>query len=527
MAAADAGGSGGAGGARRDAPTVLDREGLSAWRPPFALGAGEELAFPDAIARIEAAVRLGIDPSLEPERALLEELGHPERAYRCLQVVGTNGKTSTARYTAALLHARGLKTGLYTSPHLVDYTERVEVDGAPVSHADFALGVSWALAAWKRLEGRGDPAAASGVTEFELLTAAALVMYALAGAEAAVLEVGLGGRWDATSAVRTCACAVTGIGMDHMALLGDTLAEIAGEKAGVIHAGVPCVLGVNAVRPREVADVMLGRCAEQGVVPVAVVQQGGDAPQGRGAAAPGAPSAPASDAPAGPAPASSAGLAPDVPRCDFRVVSAPHALGQELVVDVSVEVPARAGSPAFAASYPGVVLRAPIYQAQNVACALALATVAAGEALPADMARAAVSRCPVPGRFEVLRVDPLVVVDACHNPQSARAFADAVRMQEPDARKRPTLLFGALADKDWRGITRVLAPLFPDIVVTQSSSPRALPARELAAEVKAVTGTAPKVVPDAELAVQGLAGSSFVCCGTITLVGQVVGLLGR
>lgn len=513
--------------AQRVAATVLDQEGLTAWQPPFVLEEQQLLSFDEAIAHIESAVRLGIDPSLESIRALLAELGHPEHAFRSVQVAGTNGKTSTSRYTAALLRACGLKTGLYTSPHLVDYTERVEVDGAAVSHDDFARGISWALAGWARLEDRKDPAAASGVTEFELLTAAALVMYALAGVKAVVLEVGLGGRWDATSAVETCACAITGIGMDHMALLGDTLAKIATEKAGVIHTGAPCVLGTNAVRPQEVLDVMLARCAEKNVVPVAVVQQGPQEVTGEQGKVNKQESFSPGFSPASPDLAlnNAPELASDMPQCIFHVVSAPHALGQELIEDVTVQVPARAGRQAFVAIYPAVALRAPIYQAQNVACALALATAAAGEALPIEEARDAIAHCRVPGRFEILRADPLIIVDACHNPQSAQAFASAVQMQEPDVSKRPTLLFGALADKDWKGIADIIAPLFPSIVVTQSSSPRALPALELAKYVKRVTGIAPKVVPSAAQAVDELKDGSFVCCGTITLVGEVVGLL--
>ena len=188
------------------------------WASPFALQAAERLPFAQAIECIEASLRFGIDPSLAPICCLLAELGHPEYSYECVQVAGTNGKTSTSRYTAALLHAQGRKVGLYTSPHLVSYTERVEVDGEPVGEELFALGVSYALAAWERIAARDEDMRAQGVTEFELLTAAALVMYALEDVNYAVLEVGLGGRWDATSAVPTVGCALTGVALDHTAI---------------------------------------------------------------------------------------------------------------------------------------------------------------------------------------------------------------------------------------------------------------------------------------------------------------------
>ncbi len=498
------------------------------WAPPFSLGQGQDLPFDEAIARIEDARRLGIDPSLDPIRALLEELGHPERAYRCVQVAGTNGKTSTSRYTAALLRGAGHRVGLYTSPHLVSYTERVEVDGAVMGEEPFASGVSWALAAWDRVRARGDAAARLGVTEFELLTAAALVMYAQAGVDVAVLEVGLGGRWDATSAVDTCACAITGIGLDHTGILGDTLEAIAREKAAVIRHGVPCVLGTNAVRPQEVLDVMLDRCGDQGVVPTGLVDA----------------DTPAEDLP------SRLGV---IPRAAFAITKRPSHLADELRLTCLVqaflpgESSGKAGAGAGVAGaddktggglrkavpdativeclYTQICLNAPAYQAQNVACALVLATLVHGKPLDLGPARAAIAACPTPGRFDLVGTDPLVVLDACHNPQSAAAFAQAVRDAEPDRSKRPTLLLGALADKDHRGIVHEVAPLFDRIMVTQSGSERACPAEDLAAEVAEETGVDPVVCPNVQEALDLMDGQPFVCCGTITLIGEVRGLL--
>lgn len=471
---------------------------MAPWSAPFALAPGESLNFSDAIERVEAALRLGIDPSLDPIRALLEELGHPEAHFAAVQVAGTNGKTSTARFTAALLAGEGLRCGLYTSPHLVDYTERIEVDGHPVSRAAFARGISWALAAWARIVERGDEVAAQGCTEFELLTAAALVVFAEMGVEMVVLEVGLGGRWDATSAVPTIGAAVMGIGLDHTHILGDTLEAIAAEKAPVLHAGGVAVLGTHAVRPPEVLAVMLGRCREEGVIPSLVVDGAtGDE-----------------------------GLSAELPRTVFVVHHRPACLGDDLVFDVRVAVPVAGAGPVVDAVYEDVRLTGPAYQAQNVACALALATGVLGRPLCEESARRSIAECRVPGRFEVVCKDPLVMVDACHNPQSAEAFAGAVVDAEPDRARRPLLLLGALADKDYRGIVEVVAPLFERIAVTQSSSERAVAARDLAIEVQRVTGVPPVAIyEDANAAVLDLCGESFVGCGTITLIGELAALL--
>lgn len=515
------------------------------WVPPFALRADQELGYDEAVTRVTAALCFGIDLTLETTQEIMAELGHPEHSFRSVQVAGTNGKTSTSRYTAALLGGEGLRVGLYTSPHLVSYAERMEVGGRPVSEAVFARGVSWALAAWERVQARNAEMARLGCTEFELLTAAAMVVFAEAGVEVAVLEVGLGGRWDATSAVKTCGCCVTGIGLDHMKILGDTLGAIAGEKAAVIHAGSPCVLGPDAVRPAEVRDVMLARCAEQGVTPtiVAVEDAVGEGREGEGADS-------------GPAGATRAG---GLPQTHVRVTQWPGELGDELACDVEVcvrvgEGEALAGAPEgdlprtgapsagadgrpaaggrlVRASYLGVRLVAPSYQAANLGCALSLATALVGRPLGIETARRALASCPTPGRFEVVRRNPLVLLDACHNPQSAEAFARALVQVAPERAARPTLLFATLADKDYRGIVRVIAPLFERIVVTQSDSPRALLAEELAAEVRELCGTpeqggpALTVIPDAGKALEALASEPFVCCGTITLIGEVKGLL--
>ena len=229
-----------------------------------------ELSYEEALGVVTGALRFGIEPLLETVEDMLAELADPDLAFECVQIAGTNGKTSTARYTAAILAGEGLRVALYTSPELVSYTERMEIGGVPVSEEAFAHGVAAARVAGERVNARR---AAAGerpydVTEFDLLTVAAMVVFAEAGVDVVVLECGLGGRWDATSAAKSIrAVAVTGIGLDHMRVLGDTLEEIAGEKAAIIKPGRTCVLGAGTAEPESVSDVFLARAREAGVTP--------------------------------------------------------------------------------------------------------------------------------------------------------------------------------------------------------------------------------------------------------------------
>jgi dihydrofolate synthase/folylpolyglutamate synthase len=200
--------------------------------------------YTEAIEALERALVFGIHPSLDGIRALTDALGRPQGSFTSVQVTGTNGKTSTARLAAALLAGEGRRVGLYTSPHLDRYPERIEVDGAVVSDADFAAAVGAALGASERLR-PGMIGEAEGFTEFELLTASALWCFRERQVDVAVLEVGMGGTWDATSVVSPAVAVITGVGLDHMAVLGDTLEKIAAEKAGIFKPGQRVVIGAS------------------------------------------------------------------------------------------------------------------------------------------------------------------------------------------------------------------------------------------------------------------------------------------
>lgn len=456
------------------------------------------ISYEEALALVHRALRFGIEPLLETVEDMLRELGNPDLAFECVQVAGTNGKTSTARYTAAILAGEGLRVALYTSPELVSYTERMEIGGAPVSEEAFAHGVSAAHVAGERVNARR---AAAGlhpydVTEFDTLTVAAMVVFAEAGVDVAVLECGMGGRWDATSAAKSIrTVAVTGIGLDHTRVLGDTLEKIAGEKAAIIRRGRACVLGVGTATPASVEDVLLGQARTEGVEPVLL--RPADPADAAGEMQPG-----------------SLREHIGLPRASYRITKRPHRLGAPL--EFTVTTPR--------ATYAELACLKPAYQAANVACAVALAEAHLGRALDAEALFTSVVRCPTPGRFQLLRPDLPVLVDACHNPQSVSAFLSAVADIAPVRDARPTLLAAVLADKDVEGIVGLLADAFPRVAVTQTASPRALPAEKLAVAFREAGAEVVGTYPSVAQAASALCGESYAACGSITLAGELMGL---
>lgn len=466
------------------------------YQVPFAPPA---LDYDEALRRLHATRKLGIQPMLETVVDMLAACGNPDLRYRCLQVAGTNGKTSTSRYTAAILGGCGLRTALYTSPELVSYTERMEVDGRPVSRTTFAHGLSVAFEAGRRVNEarRAQGLRPYDVTEFDLLTVAALVVFAEAGVEAAVLEVGMGGRWDATSAAGgICAVAVTGVGLDHTRILGDSLEAIAAEKAAVIQAGRSCVLGVGTATPESVEDVFLAQCAREGVEPVLLRAQ--RAEDAVGAMHPGVPRAHDERA-----------------HASYVVDERPTRIGGELVLSVTTPQ----------ATYTGLRVVKPAFQAANIACAITLCEAFLARPLDERALRPSLAACPTPGRFDVVRTDPILLIDACHNPQSVETFLSAIRAIAPTVGERPALLAAVLADKDVEGIVGLLAREFPLVYTTRTRSPRALVATELAEAFERAGATVAGSIDTVEEALDALAGVPLVACGSITLAGEVAGAL--
>ena len=444
------------------------------------------MTFTDALAALRRALAFGINPSLVGVTQLCAALGDPQNGFASVQVTGTNGKTSTARLTAALLRAEGVRTGLYTSPELERYPERIEIDGEIVSDADFALALSATLSAAAVLRGDAAIGTAEGFTEFELLTAAALWLFRERGVEIAVLEVGLGGRWDATSVVSPSVAVITGVGLDHTGILGDTLEAIAAEKAAIIRPATAPILGPGTVG---VESVFIARAEALSTHARAVRLHGAPTPVA------------------------------EALTVRFVMTARPTAPGGATVVDVR----------GIHGEYPRLSMTGPAYQAANIATAVATAEAALGRVLDAARIRRALAGITMPGRFELIGTAPPLLIDASHNPQAAAALAGAIRDAFPDSTRRPTLLLGILADKDARGIVEALSPVAGAIVVTQSSSARALPADELAALVRDVTGTSPQAVyatvAQALAEVRHTATYGLVVTGSVTTAGEARGIV--
>lgn len=438
------------------------------------------LTYAQALEVLKTAERFGIHPSLEGIGVLADTLGRPQDSYACIQVTGTNGKSSTTRMIAALLEAHGVRTGAYTSPELESLTERIEISGAPVSEEDFARGIEAARDARTNAVALDtlDPTTAD--TQFELLTAGALWLFRDAGVDVACLEVGMGGRWDATSVVSPAVSVITGVGVDHVEHLGATREEIARDKSHIIKAGSVAVMGPGT---QGVEDILFQRADELGASVVAVRETGRSTPVG------------------------------EELTVRFEVVSRPDAPGGRTITRVR----------GLLADYGDLTLATPAYQVPNAATAIASAEAFLGRALDAEAVRAALASLTLPGRFELVLDAPPLVIDGAHNPQAAAVLATAIEEAWPDAGKRPTLLLGILADKDAPGIVGALAHLGASIAVTQSTSKRALEAQQLGDIVHEVARCRPVIFPsvaDALEALYDISPAGLVVSGSITTAAE-------
>jgi dihydrofolate synthase/folylpolyglutamate synthase len=442
------------------------------------VGGAAGLNYAEAVAALAAALRFGVHPSLEGIRTLAAALGNPQNAYRCIQVTGTNGKTSVTRMTAAVLGAHGERVGTYTSPHLENYAERIAIGTEPVSEADFAEAVAAALRASDAVlrSHHEQPGSAHlplpEFTEFELLTAAALWRFREEGVAWAVLEVGMGGRWDATSVVSPSVSVVTGVGLDHTDRLGSTREEIAEDKSYVIKPGSVAVLGPGCAG---IEHIFLERAIAMGVPTVRVGQAEDDV--------------------------------------TWRVTVPASAPGgvTHFSVDGALE------------RYDALTITAPACQVPNAATAIAAAEAALGVPLDETAVREALASLTFPGRFERLRVSPPLVIDGAHNPQAAALLAETINETFGDA--RPTIVIGVLADKDAEGIVRALAPVARRFVVTRATNPRALPAPTLADVVESVTGQAPEQTDSVAAALDAVAVEPAVVTGSLYVAGEARSVL--
>ncbi|MGH3798746.1 MAG: bifunctional tetrahydrofolate synthase/dihydrofolate synthase [Pseudonocardiaceae bacterium] len=425
-----------------------------------------------------------IEPSLNRIAALVDLLGMPQRSYPVLHIAGTNGKTSVARMLDALLGAIGLRVGRYTSPHLQRVTERINLHGGPISAERYVE----AYQDIERYVAMVDAGSQVPMSKFEVLTGMAFATFADAPVDAAVVEVGLGGGWDATNVADAAVAAITPVAVDHVHYLGSDIAGIAAEKAGIIKPGSVAVL---AAQPPEVARVIAARSVEVGAT---VAREG----------------------------------------MEFGVLHRDIAVGgQQLRLQ------------GLGGVYDGIFL--PLrgeHQSRNAVLALAAAEAFFGaggrRSLDVDAVRDAFATVTAPGRLERVRTAPSVLLDGAHNPHGARALAAALR--EEFAFRRLVAVVGVMRDKDVAGILTELAPVVDEVVVTASGSRRAMDVDKLAAVAREVVGeqrlrVVPRLPEAIEVAVASaeevapgedrVSGAGVVITGSVAMVGEARTLFGR
>ncbi|MFJ9365511.1 bifunctional folylpolyglutamate synthase/dihydrofolate synthase [Nocardia sp. NPDC101769] len=376
-----------------------------------------------------------IEPSLTRIATLMDLLGSPQQSYPAIHVAGTNGKTSVTRMIDSLLTALHRRTGRITSPHLQLATERIAIDNAPITPGRYVEIYRELLPYVEMIDAQSEAVGGPAMSKFEVLTGMAYAAFAEAPVDVAVVETGMGGRWDATNVIDGQVAVITPIGLDHIDYLGPDLTSIAGEKAGIIKKApadelVPRdTVAVIAQQEPEAMEVLLRRAVE---VDAAVAREG----------------------------------------AEFQVLSRRVAIGGQML-----ELQGLGGV------YDEIFL--PMHgehQARNAVLALAAveAFFGAGTSrqLDIDAVRAGFAAAVSPGRMERMRSAPTIFIDAAHNPHGAKALA-ATLTSEFDFRKLVGVI-AVLGDKDAGGILDALEPVFDEIVVTENGSPRALPVDDLA-----------------------------------------------
>ena len=364
---------------------------------------------------LEGLPSLEVKPGLDRVNRLLSHFDHPERAFPAIHVAGTNGKGSVVAMLASVLTHAGYRVGRFTSPDLIDFRDRICVNGEWISKEEFAQEVERIL---PLLNGADDPP-----TLFEVLTAVAFAHFAACKVDLAVVEVGLGGRYDATNVVQPMLTILTTVGMDHMALLGNTIEKIAWEKAGIAKEDVPLIIGDLSPQAERAARAECARVH---------------------------------------APLISA-FGIDLKRSTFNWEYASYSV-------IASSLPKTVKIPLIAS-----------YQEENLRLVLAAIKELRNEglAITNDAISSGLATTLWPGRFEVMNREPLIVLDGAHNPPAAIALAREIETLFPPWEKR-CLLFGVLADKDYELIASTLFPLFSRVTLTRSDSPRALEPKHLA-----------------------------------------------
>ncbi len=412
-----------------------------------------------------------LDPTLDRIRDFCSVLGDPQTTYDVLHITGTNGKTSTARMAERLLITMGLRTGRFTSPHLTSMTERIVLDGDQLTDEQFVDAFN-DVAPYTHLV---DAQHEHPLSFFETVVAMAYAAFSNAPVDVAVIEVGMGGAWDATNVADGKVAVIAPIGLDHAQYLGDSILDIAVEKVGIIKPGAVCV---SAVQQDEVAALIAQRCAEVGATLL-------------------------------------------VEGVDFAVERRTPAVGGQMLDLRGVR-----------GTYAEVFL--PLYgahQAQNAALALAAVESLVGATAPIDddIVREAFAEATSPGRLEVIRRSPTVVLDAAHNPHGARASVAAL---EDSFMFDPLIgVIGVMADKDVDGVLAAFEPVLAHVVCTQNSQSRSMRAEDLAEIARRIFGedrvtVAPRLLDAIEqaatLAEAGASHGEVLGAGGVLVTGSVV-----
>jgi len=417
-----------------------------------------------------------IRPRLEPTRRAVELLGDPQRSYRVIHVTGTNGKTSTTRFIERILREHGLRTGRFTSPHLVRLNERMALDGEPVSDEQLMSVYSDIEPVLEFVDQELAETGENPLTFFEALAVLGFAIFADAPVDVLVLEVGMGGAWDSTNVADGDVAVFTPIGLDHMDRLGNTIEEIAETKSGIIKSGSLVVSSAQEPSVLAVLEKVSSQIAE------------GLRLEGR----------------------------------NFQVSEfTPNPSGQSISI---------AGLAGQYGPYAAPVFGS--HQAQNLAVAVAAVEAFLGGGniqIPDDILRSAISDVSSPGRLQLIKTEPALLLDGAHNPAGAQILANALRSEFSD---KPLVgLLAVLADKDVSGLVSNLAGVFESVVITQSTSPRSMPVAELELIASQSLSQEVSSISDFQLALESAKqrareiNGMVVVTGSITLVGNVIKLI--
>ncbi len=434
------------------------------------------MTYAEATAFLYGLRRFGWRPGLASIKRLLTLAGDPQATIPCIHVGGTNGKGSTAAMLASIVRASGHRTGLYTSPHLLSFTERIRVDGEPIGEAEI-VALTEELSALCAAHFARETTPPLGdllphPTFFELTTAMAFLHFRRRAVDAAVIEVGLGGRLDATNVIEPRVAAITNVALDHEEYLGHTVAEIAAEKAGIVKSGVPVVTGA-----RGEALETIRRTAEALGAPVVSV--------------------------------------PDSYRWRVRQSSlsgqvfdleGPRGLYQELRIPLLG-----------------------LHQVENAALAVATAEAAGDQGISSDEGaiRRGLATAEWPGRLQVIEGRPRILLDGAHNPAGAQVLAAFLAEYRPEL-GRLFMVFGVLRDKNWRAMLGTLAHAAHEIILTHAPGERAADPEELRSGVPegARTRVAPEISEALDLA-RSMAGDAdtILVAGSLYLVAAALRIL--